>query len=263
MKYTNEDLQYLRSNYSFEQKEAILSHLQGHSWISIMSKASKLGLSRPRTIRKPKLHGLIDTTLENCYWWGFIYSDGYLSATGKLVVQLSNLDRDHLDKLATKLSAPVYEAKGNMCRIDVMDKVSTECLRNKLGIKAKKTYSPPDNFEFLSTPDERLAFLLGFIDGDGSLRFDHNGSFKSLKVVVHENWFDFFENFCHTVGQDFDLRFTVTKNGRGNTSVYMGTKKSHRDLVNFINQYQIPAMDRKWNNRGKGFNINDHHNDRN
>lgn len=262
MKYTNEDLTYLKEFYSFEQKDVILSHLSGHSWKSISDYARRAGLSRPRTIRRPKLDVLLDHTLENCYWWGLIYADGYLPENGKLVVQLWDTDLDYLQRLADKLNINLSAVPKSMIRLEVMDKSSSGKLRSTLGMKTKKTYNPPENFDFLRTPEQRLAFFIGFSDGDGCVTFDHNLSFKSLRIVVHENWFEIFRKLCILLEEDFGLHFTVTKNGRRNTSVYLGSKESHRTIIKFIEANQLPVLERKWYNKSKGYNINEHHNDR-
>lgn len=262
MKYTNEDLIYLSKFYSYEQKDVIMSQLPGHSWMSITDKARRHGYARPRTIRKPRLHVLLDDSILNAYWWGLIYSDGYLPERGKLVVQLWDKDREYLENFASYVKAPIYEVPKGMIRLEIQDKGSSKLLRSKLKMKDRKTYNPPDDFSFLSTPEMRLSFFIGFTDGDGCLTFDKNRTFKHLRIVVHESWLDFLTNLCLQLELDFGLKFTITQNGRGNSSVYMGSKYQHVQLYDFILENKLPALYRKWNNQGKGFNTNEHFNDR-
>lgn len=261
MKYLPKEIAYLRNMYSTEQRHIIMENLEGHTWVSIKHKAKNLGLSRPRTIRRTRLHVLLEESVENAYWWGLIYSDGHLSPNDSLVIQLSDIDRDHLELIANKLETVVRRVKGNMSRVDVMDKASVRLLREILKMNHRKTYNPPSDLNFLTRPDTLLAFFVGFSDGDGSLHFDENGTFKSLKISVHGSWLDVLEIISRRLDEEWGINTTVTTNGRGNACLYMGTKASHQRIISFIETHQLPALRRKWYNKGKGFNTNEHHND--
>lgn len=123
-----------------------------------------------------------------------------------------------------------------MSRFSVMDKVNGETLKNRLQITEKKTYNPPSDFSFLKTPEMRLAFFIGFVDGDGSIHHDHNGTFKSIRIVIHENWYNFWISFTDQLVKDNpELSFNVNNiNARKNTSVYIGTKRTKETLKDFI-----------------------------
>ena len=245
--YTTEEDAYLLFNYTTAPREEIEARLR-RNWNSIVDHSSKiLGLKRPN-IRTHQLAVLLPNNLVNAYWWGFIMADGYISNKGILRVALSDIDRDHLEKLSTYIGkGTVGEYSGGMVYLDACDKINGLALLHKLNITARKTYNPPSSFDFLLTPEERLAFFIGFSDGDGSIQFDHNDSFKSLRIVVHHNWYLLLEGFCATLAQENPLRFTVNNtNSRGNTSVYLGTKASHQYLRDFIIANGLPALDRKW-----------------
>lgn len=245
--YTNAEIIYLKENYSWLDKETILRET-GRSWPSIKHKAKKLGLSRPN-IRKAKLKKLIDNSIHNAYWWGFIMSDGYLSDRGDLVVCLSTIDKTHLLSLSNYIgyNVNILDTGDNMSRWSVMDKINCSFLRDKLQITEKKTYNPPLDHSFLSTPEERLAFFIGFVDGDGSITYK-NGSFKSIRIVIHGNWCDWWSDFTTQLTLDYpEFKFNVNNtNARGNTSVYIGTKKTKETLDNFIKENKLTTLERKW-----------------
>lgn len=223
--------------------------------MSIMCTASKLGLSRPN-IRGAKLKKLLKPTTYNAYWWGFIMADGYLSKKGALVVRLSTRDKEHLAKISELLSCNITytHRPTSMCSIEVMDRINGIKLKKHLGITERKTYNPPTGHDFLCTKEARLAFFVGFSDGDGCITFNSAGVFKSLRIVVHANWYQWFKNFCSVLEDDYpNLKFTVSNtNKRGNTYIYIGKKRTLEFFQNFIKENELPVMERKWYTQVEG-----------
>lgn len=174
-------------------------------------------------------------------------ADGYISNKGNLRIHLSEIDRQHLMKLASYIERPwLLDMSKNMVALDAGDKINGLALKEFLGITIKKTFNPP-KLDFLTNSVMRLAFFMGFSDGDGSIHFDHNDSFKSLRIIIHANWFETMQEFCGLLSSEHPLKFTVNNtNARGNTSVYMGTKAAHRYMVDFAEQHHLPILTRKW-----------------
>jgi hypothetical protein len=247
--YNEKENAYLKEFYSCMDRKTIISDLN-RSWDSIKWNAKKLGLNRPN-IRDAKLKKLLDNSIENAYWWGFIMSDGYLSDKGELIICLSTHDKSHLIKLAEHIEYPVNiqdDLKFYMSRFSVMDRINGLKLKNALQIGTKKTYNPPSDSSFLKTPEERLAFFIGFVDGDGSLTYDKKGIFKSIRIVIHGNWYDWWVDFCNQLKPNYpDLAFNVNNtNARGNTSIYIGKKQTREFLINFIKEHKLTTLERKW-----------------
>jgi hypothetical protein len=245
-KYTEQEMQILKDQYHQSSKDELLTLLNPHSWSSIKDKAKKLGLCRKK-LRNSKISLLLPNTLFNCYWWGFILSDGHISDRGELVIQLHEQDKKHLLKISNYIDKDIqYLRSKNMVRLTNMDIINSEKLKHKLGIKKKKTYNPPDNFDFLQNKEERIAFLIGFIDGDGSISY-RKGSFQSIRIIVHENWFNVLNNFCNKLVDDFSiLKFTVSYNKRKNTQVCLHGINRYKFLKDFIISNKIPSLERKW-----------------
>lgn len=244
MKYTDIDIENLKKYYHELDRPSLLKILNGHSWVSIKNKANKLGLARPN-IRQAKLKILLEHNILNSYWWGLIISDGYLSNRGELVVQLGIKDKIYLSQLAKYIGVTPYYPTG-FIRISAMDRINGLKLKNKLGIIVKKTYNPPNNFDFLKNKDMMLAFLIGFIDGDGCIQY-RNETFSSIRIVIHHNWISFFKTFQQILLNYYPfLRLNISLNGRNNTCIYLGKKSNYQFLCNFIKIHQLPILDRKW-----------------
>ncbi len=251
MKYKTKEIEYLMQTYHYMDKQTIMKNLPGHSWRSVLDKANQLHLSRPN-IRTSKLKILLEDTVLNAYWWGFIMADGHITNKGDLKIFLSIKDRNHLEKLAAYIKDVKIYDYGTMSHFSVMDKINGNFLKEKLNINSRKTYNPPDSFDFLKTEEQLLAFFIGFVDGDGNISFrslkDGSKSFRSIRIVVHHNWYDFFKEYCSKLEQEFDLNFTINNtNKRGNTTVYLGTCASYNKLKDFINNNKLPILVRKWN----------------
>lgn len=243
-KFSDAELSYLRSAWHSSRKEEITNTLQGHSWESIKREASKLGVSRAK-FRSSNLSALLDDTLENAYWWGFLYADGYLSDRGSLVIQLSNLDLAHLKNIAARLGVSINECPGNMSRLDTMDKIGAERLRQKLRMNKRKTYNPPDNILFLRSGDMRTAFFVGFMDGDGSITY-RKGKFQFLRAEMHGSWLGILQDMAENLLTDLGIRAKVSLNNRGYAQLSMYGIAQYMKLVEEISRNKLPALTRKW-----------------
>lgn len=252
--YSEEDIAYLSKAYATKPKDEITARLN-RSWRAVCTKARQLGLARAN-IRTHQLAPLLDfSNVKNSYWLGFIMADGHISPKGGLAVCLSTKDREHLYRLSDHIGGGHvigFARDGSMSSLAATDKINGIALRDALGITKAKTYHPPSTLDFLRDKNHRLAFALGFSDGDGSVHYDHNGTFKSLRIIVHGSWYSLLDRFFATLSEDFDeLNFSVNNtNARGNTSVYMGTKKSHKFIMEFGKFHDLPLMERKWRTPG-------------
>lgn len=243
------EIEYLKTYYPYLDRSTIISEMN-KTWISVKWHAKQLGLSRPN-IREAKLKKLLDDNIISAYWWGFIMSDGYISKKGELVFALSTKDDIQLHNLISFLGHSVniqHQDDVYMSRLSIMDRVNGLKLKDKLLITEKKTYNPPTDFSFLKTPEQRLSFFIGFVDGDGSIHHDKNGTFKSIRIVIHANWYEFWMDFCGKLTEDYpNLAFTVNNtNNRGNTSIYIGKKDTKEFIKEFVELHNIKILERKW-----------------
>jgi hypothetical protein len=120
-------------------------------------------------------HAFSQLTLETCYWAGFIAADGYIDIKHHgLKVCLSPKDYDHLDHLRmfVKYSGPLHLSKnGKNLGLAVMSRTIIADLAKNFNIYTKKslTLEPPKNL----SDEQSLAYIIGYIDGDGTLSYNH------------------------------------------------------------------------------------------
>lgn len=110
------------------------------------------------------------------YWAGFIAADGCITRTNKykiLKINLSDKDEDHLKlfKKHTKYTGKIYKYANNhnnfKTSIHISDKKFIQHIEDKFNIHPRKTFNlkPPK----LITKKEQIAYMIGYIDGDGTI----------------------------------------------------------------------------------------------
>lgn len=191
---------------------------------------------------------LLEDSIETFYWIGFILADGCVT-NNKLVVDLSCLDKEHLYKLATYLKTinVINRTSKNRqyVRINCRDIINLPKICNKFDLKTKKTYNPPNKFEF--SKDLLLSMFIGYIDGDGSIQTYKNRKDFILKFHIHSSWRDWLIKFQNLLESELNLKLPspiITK--AGFCSWVISQTKVLIFLKKFIIKNNIPALERKW-----------------
>lgn len=192
------------------------------------------------SIRKHKLQNLINGSLEAYYWLGFLLADGHFSKTNRLVVALQQSDRNHLEKMKTFLGVgevTIRESKLNppVAQYSVMDVATIRFLKERFSIVSNKTVCPPD-LACLS-PEELFAVSIGFIDGDGSIRFQTGRTDAQLTVKCHASWQKTLEYMFNT---------SVRINNEGYAYFAISDNTRLREIKTKAIQLKLPLMERKW-----------------
>ena len=143
---------------------------------------------------------------EKFYWLGFLYADGNISSTGnRLEVRLSSKDLEHLEKfrkflnLTTEIRVGVCNGNG-FCHLSVRNKHLWNTLYNLGCIPCKSLVLTFPNKElFNNNPVFLMAFIRGYVDGDGCLTIykASNGSLRTELDMVGT------ESFVNTVNKIF------------------------------------------------------------
>lgn len=122
-------------------------------------------------------------TIENCYYAGFIAADGNIRdqknrPTKALVIHINSKDREILERLkeAMRYTGPVTDwKKDSSSTLKVTNNQLCEDLEENFNITPRKTHTlkPPNLFD----PDFIKAYIIGLIDGDGSIGRTKNGGY--------------------------------------------------------------------------------------
>jgi intein/homing endonuclease len=129
----------------------------------------------------------------NAYWFGFIMADGYVRTTSKsyrLGITLNNIDKDHLQKFLNNIGSNHliktrirYEREYSEISINsktmIFDLIDKGCI-------PKKTYNGFIGENVLCSLNEKIAFLRGFLDGDGFIsknRYNIVYTIKSKQIA--------------------------------------------------------------------------------
>lgn len=186
-KWTKQEKDYLKNNYGHLNIDKMAQYLN-RTYSSVQNALTDFGLrqdlnKQSRMMRLSRLKYSLNedkfkkVTIESCYWAGFIAADGCIEERTKhannLKIELSNTDKQHLTKLKDFLqyTGPVRQ---NIKRQSSILCISSDEICNSLvenfNITPFKTFSlkPPS----LHIDSHILAFIKGFIDGDGCISTD-------------------------------------------------------------------------------------------
>ncbi len=159
----------------------------------------------------------------NSYWAGFVCADGYLSKTKyNFVLGLGSQDLNHLQRFKNDNNFGIVPGKMNRV--------------------------PPINLsEYL-----KWCYLIGYIDGDGSIFVDKRPKQTLLKIVISSgiskvlDWIrnliesKFNKNLARTV---IHHKF-VKKYGCQHYNV-LGIRACL--MLQFLRKFDVPKLERKWN----------------
>lgn len=133
-----------------------------------------------------------------------------------------------------------------MVRVAVQDmKLGIEFAK-KFDLKFQKTYNPPSIKIFKNFTNEQiLSFIVGFIDGDGSICTRNQSA--SLRIQNHASWIDMHRFFLKNIQKIFKIDYgSVYIDKRGYSSLNICTKNCISLIFNFILKQKIPYLNRKW-----------------
>lgn len=208
-----------------------------------------------------KYFELIDTP-EKAYWVGFLAADGYVnSSKGILELGLQRQDESHIKKFAKAINTnkPIYQKDSkyngkkypsSLLRINSHKMVND---LNALGIIERKSliYSPPTENQI----DKGLIkyWILGYLDGDGSISIDKNKRY-SLSFVGTMKTLSFIQKFFstnvayrneHNTGKTFSIIYAESKTKEildylyDNDAIYFCLERKYKKYI------QICDIDRK------------------
>lgn len=195
--------------------------------------------------RKGDLSPLFNGSIQSFYWLGFIAADGYVSKDGHLLISQVEKDKETLDHMAEYLSTEVkivehkggFKAGGRIAyRIGIKDLVLGRKIYDlfQIPLGQKKTYTPI-SVSFMKTQEQAMAFLCGFIDGDGS-RYTNN-----FKIECDLSQLEMFKNLMNLIPQykGFLLKETYKKQQNKTFCLFSTNKELCNALIYFSKQHRL------------------------
>lgn len=188
----------------------------------------------------------------NSYYAGFIAADGYIcgrkSEQRTLKIELSTKDKEWLYKFKENVNSesPIKERvqknKFSFCGITITSKQIIDDLKTNFNITNKKSLilTPPNiNDEML-----RYAYILGYIDGDGSLFISSRKELILSILGTKEicEWVKFvFSNITNNCG---------SIKQKPNTKIYRldYSSRAAREIVKKLSKIDVPKLNRKMTN---------------
>lgn len=181
--YSPSEIEIIRKHYGTTPMSSIEKLLPGRTSVSIMHKANRLGLKNDRTGKPLKHHStkawyFKEPTTRSSYWAGFIAADGCVF--GGRMLQVFQSDRSVIERFAREIDyqGPVLHKNSPLSGrpnyyINVYSREMVSDLWQVFGIGPKKSL-------MLTGPvglshENALAFVTGYIDGDGSICRTANG----------------------------------------------------------------------------------------
>lgn len=193
--------------------------------------------------------------LENCYWAGFIAADGCIHQGGKHIsIKLSSKDQAHLELLMENVgySGRTYSGKSNLSGkqhgyatlfISNAQKWVHD-LQNNFGIGPQKslTYTHPENL----TDEQSLAFIKGYIDGDGHISLAPRPRIGAIGTLETLTWIQ--QHFDRIApAQSLNKLVAKPRKIKGCNGYYyeVGHKRAER-IISMLRKIPTPRLERKW-----------------
>lgn len=241
-KITNEQvLELLGQGYSIQEVSRELSVNRS----SIFKRLKKLNIHVPNRHNSTKFNNTvfdrIDTE-EKAYWLGFLYADGYLSASAyRIELSLAIKDLPHLRKFADFLEYPTnIRIDSYRCRFVVTNKHLWEVL-NGVGCTPKKSLTLKfPNTDIFAESSLIPHFIRGYFDGDGYIGITRSDRLQCSILGTRE----FIEDL---VKHSAIPRNIHQRNPCKNTVSVFYSYSSANKLCDFLYSNATIYLDRKYN----------------
>lgn len=262
-KWTDKEILKLKRYYPVYSNKALRLLFKGRSKHSINSKASSLNITKDSSyFENTKISKLLEDTPISLYWLGFLCADGHFDISNKRIfLSLSSKDKEHLEKYVNYFSLKSFNKK--IVSGKYYQYYSTvRCVKNfdlivdKLGIVSNKTYSPIElNFLKNLKDDLFISFFIGFVDGDGCLKYQYKRKDTSLVIKIHKNWENILKYFAERIYSIYPVtqyNSNIKKSLRVNlihnkySELVISNSEILKNLKNRAIDERLPFLKRKW-----------------
>lgn len=250
-RWSEDEINIIIENYEKTSKDEIIKLLPYRSWNSIKLKANNLSLNRSNDFqRESNMKILLKDVTKSFYWIGFLIADGYINKSIRLKLTLSIKDLNHLIKFSKYVECNNIQKDDKTCTVTLQNKEICPKICKKFKINERKTYNPIDFNDYKFDRELLFSLIIGFIDGDGSIKKIHKRKDCNIKIHLHKSWLDnliFIENFIYGYFGKNNNR-QLSKIGNDGYSIIT---ISDNEIINMMKKeclrLKLPIMYRKWN----------------
>lgn len=173
---------------------------------------------------------LLEISKESMYWSGFLLADGCFSKEErkvKISVSGSLLDELHIIKLANWLgtSNSMYYTKDNCCSFSVYSKRYIPEIMSFWNFSFRKTYVLYEVPEYIINHEYFKYFIVGLIDGDGSVV--KIGNTYRVSITQHKEQKAFLEVLNNYLGNNNHRLYMSSRDNTANLVVQRSAIKSN------------------------------------
>lgn len=241
--WTEKENNYLLENYGKIRTKKIAENLD-RTYQSIKSRATKVLKLDYGNRFENKFSPLLNDTIENWYWYGFIIGDGNFSKS-YLRVTLHKDDLNHLLKLSNKLNS-IIQIKNNYSTLCIGDSSNFELLKTKLGVSVNN--KTQNSIKFPTINDELFfSYIIGLIDADGCIEIRKNKA-SQLKIELYHTWLENLTIIQSFLKNYLNIDSKVLINNRGYALFRISGHKNILKIKKKAQELKISYLDRKWIN---------------
>lgn len=188
----------------------------------------------------------------NSYWAGFLAADGYVSKSKNCVeVHISTTDLEHLKKFTEcaefdgKISIQTSKDGKESCKARFYSTQWCEDLNNNFNVTPQKTFT----FKFPENLSDELqkCFLIGYIDGDGSIYNQKGSNYLTLSVIGTENIARNTKRIINEIMGDVKQFNNKIEKDRSIYRYRVSGKIVQNVLLPKLKKIEVPKLERKWN----------------
>lgn len=201
-------------------------------------------------------------THEKAYWLGFIYADGYLTSNNVIGIALKSTDikalQDFNEDISSTYKIYTYVAKNvvikdihcndiEYCRLLIRSEIMfNSLLKHGVSLNKSKILMPP-------SIDDRFinSFILGYFDGDGSLKMKNNKSGRidfTVSIMGTKEVLAWIFNFIKRNNLSSKKEFVTSKRNSNDTVEcleYCGNIQSY-NIMRFLYKDSNRKLERKY-----------------
>jgi hypothetical protein len=266
-KWTDEEIALLTEQYGkMSYEEMVEKYFPNRNVSGLEHKASRLKLTEGHYHNVN--HDFFEKpNLLNSYIAGFIAADGcVLDSRPSLIINLNERDGEHLQNMIKHITNAdvVYKYKKNYHKnkkwnfdgsnavdIQINSSKLLKDLKNNFNIVPRKSliYEPPTQLSF----ENAIAFIIGNLDGDGSIKIRQHKQFKYGKEYIYPTMafqflgtYNFLVWVKNTLNNIIDISDCNVKNTSSIYQLNISGKKAI-ELFQILRVVNVPKMERKWN----------------